>query len=518
MTKSPTLLKDALFSFIAGAVLGSLLAAFSPPPFWQGFFGGFVLSTLVCFALIRTWRWSGSEKMLGIIMLTAFVLRIGLGALFLNILPSAGYADSAVQKAGYVYSDAYERDQAAIQLVQSGQSVFTPFLNQLKSDQYGGLLTISALMYLIFSPDTARPLLITLLGGFTMTIGLAFFWAALKQRFSSRFALIASWVLALYPEGVLLGASQMREPFLMGLGCIAFWSALQWKEQKLKAFLTFAASLVGMVLFSPPAGMVIGGTCLALVLLEFTIETETIVNRWTGIEVLTLLGFAAFISGWMWLQPTLYYEVYSAKMASGMLQYLFDLIPATLTVPFVTVYGLLQPVLPAAIVEPSVPFWTILGIIRAGGWYFMLPFLLYSLFALWKSAKQQNGWILVLVGVVFFAWTVVSSARAAGDQWDNPRYRAILLPFMAMVFTWVWLRVRQTHSSWFWRWVAVVAVLTIGFTNWYFSRTWGVGIYMSFFTLVADVAVISTLILLGGAIWDWTKKRKGRLQKDLRHG
>jgi hypothetical protein len=205
-------------------------------------------------------------------------------------------------------------------------------------------------------------------------------------------------------------------------------------------------------------------------------------------------------------------------MASGMLQYLFDLIPATLTVPFVTVYGLLQPVLPAAIVEPSVPFWTILGIIRAGGWYFMLPFLLYSLFALWKSAKQQNGWILVLVGVVFFAWTVVSSARAAGDQWDNPRYRAILLPFMAMVFTWVWLRVRQTHSSWFWRWVAVVAVLTIGFTNWYFSRTWGVGIYMSFFTLVADVAVISTLILLGGAIWDWTKKRKGRLQKDLRHG
>jgi len=46
----------------------------------------------------------------------------------------------------------------------------------------------------------------------------------------------------------------------------------------------------------------------------------------------------------------------------------------------------------------------------------------------------------------------------------------------------------------------------------------GVGIYMSFFTLVADVAVISTLILLGGAIWDLTKKRKGRLQKDLRHG
>lgn len=518
MNKSSPWLKDGLISLIAGAALGAVLAAFSAPPFGQAYLGSFILSALSIFGLIRAWRWAGSEKILGIILLTAFGLRLVLGVVFLTVLPSAGYADSPVQKAGYIYADAYERDQAAIQLVKSGESVFTPFLKQLKSDQYGGLLTISALIYKGLSPDAARPLLITLLGAFTMTAGLAFFWTAVKNLFGRRFALISTWVLALYPEGVLLGASQMREPFLIGLGCIAFWAALQWKQDKLKAFLVFAASFAGMILFSPPAALVLGGTCLVLVILEFTLSADTTVNRWTGIEVLTLLGFAAFIGGWIWLKPTLYYEVYAAKTGSGLLQMLFTIIPPKLTVPFVTIYGLLQPVLPAAITEPSVPFWTIIGIVRAAGWYFMLPFMLYALFALGKSAKQEHGWVLLLVGVIFFVWTVVSSARAAGDQWDNPRYRAILLPFMAMLFAWVWLRVKDTRSPWFWRWVAVVSVLTIGFTNWYFARKWGFGINVSFFPLVAGISGISALILLGGAIWDWVRQRAVKGSKELHHG
>lgn len=509
---------DGIISIAAGAVLGALLAGFSAPPFWQGLFGGWILSAACVFGLMRAWRWSGGEKALGIILLVAFTLRVGLGVFIYAVLPGAGYADSAVQSAGYVYSDAYERDRAAIQLVQSGGSILSPLIKQVQSDQYGGLMTISALVYLIFSRDAARPLLITLLGAFTMTAGMAFFWRALKERFNRRFALIATWVLALYPEGILLGASQMREPFLIGLGCIVFWAALQWKDNTLKAFLVAAASFVCMVLISAPAALVWGATGFALILLEWTLQTDRAVNRWTGIEVLVLLGVAAFIGGIMWLQPTLYYEVYAAKMGSGLLQALFKTIPSNLTVPFVTVYGLLQPVLPAAITEPSLPFWTILGIIRAAGWYFMLPFMLYALFALWKSARQENGWILVLVGAIFFIWTVVSSARAAGDQWDNPRYRTILLPFMAMVFAWAWLRVQETHSRWFWRWVTVVALLTLGFTNWYFGRKFGVGFYIPFFTLVEGIVGIAAIVLLGGAAWDRLRNRRGVSHKGYPHG
>lgn len=518
MNKRSPLLKDVLRSLAAGLALGSLLAAFSAPPFFQAFLGAFVLSALCCFALLRTWRGFGSEKPLVAILLIAFLLRLVSGVVIYAILPTAGYADSAVQKAGYLYSDAWERDTAAIQLVQSGDSIFSPFIKQLKSDQYGGLLTVTALIYTLFSPDAARPLLITLLASFTMTVGLVFLWSCLKELFGEHFARIAVWTAALYPEGILLSSSQMREPFLIGLGCIAFWAITQWEQHHLKAFLVFFASIVGLALFSVPAAMVIGGTCLALVLLQFTLNAETTMNRWTGIEVLTLLGFIAIISGWMWLQPTLYYEVYQAKMGSGMLQDLFQLIPARLTVPFITVYGLLQPVLPAAITEPSLPFWTVLGIIRAAGWYFMLPFLLYAFFAIVKSRKEKNGYVLLLVGVIFFVWTVVSSARAAGDQWDNPRYRAILLPWMSMVFAWTWLRIREHHPAWFWRWVAVVVVLTLGFSNWYVSRKWGLGIWMDFFTVVKVIAGISALILLGGAVYDGIKNRRTNRLREAPHG
>jgi hypothetical protein len=113
---------------------------------------------------------------------------------------------------------------------------------------------------------------------------------------------------------------------------------------------------------------------------------------------------------------------------------------------------------------------------------------------------------------------VVSSARAAGDQWDNPRYRAILLPWMSMIFAWTWLRIREHHPVWFWRWVAVVAGLTLGFTNWYFTRKWSFGIGMSFFTLVEGITGISALILLGGAVYDWIKKRQRNRLREAPHG
>ena len=505
MNKSPSLVKDALISLAAGLGIGILVAAFSAPPFAQAVFGGIVLASLCSFALIRVWRGMGGGKSLAAVVLTTFLIRIAFGIFFYAVLPAAG-DDTPVQNAGYVYSDAFERDTAAIELVQSGESLLAPFLKQIKSDQYGGLLTVSAAIYAVLSPQAARPLLITLLAAFTTAAGLAFFWSALRKRFSERFTLIAAWTLALYPEGVLLGSSQMREPFLIGLGCIAFWAALEWRTDKLKAFLVFLASAIGMVLFSAPAGLVIGGICVALVILEFTLTTETTVNRWTGIEVLILMGFGSIIAGWMWLQPTLYFSAYQAKMGSGMLQVLFDIIPDQWTIPFVTAYGLVQPVLPAAITDPAKPFWVVLGIIRAAGWWFMLPFLLYAFFSLMRRKKDENGWILTFAAIVFFVWTVVSSARAGGDQWDNPRYRAILLPWMAMVFAWVWLRVKEIHPAWFWRWVAIIGVFFLGVLDWYMFRKWEVGIYIHPVRLAAVLGGLSILILIGGAVWDRVRR------------
>lgn len=512
MRKSSSFLIDGYLSLGMGAVLGALIGAFSPAPFWRGFLAAGILGMLCAFALLRIWRGMGESRSLGILMVTAFLLRIFVGILLMQVLPSAGY-DTDVQNAGFVYADAFERDSEAFHIASSGTSLIAPFGAHLKSDQYGGLLAVSALVYRIFSTDVARPLLITILAAFAMTAGMAFLWNVLLQRFNKKFARIALWIIALYPESVLLGSSQMREPFLIGLGCIAFWAALQWQDSPWKAFIVSAVSIGGAILFSAPAGLIIGGICLAAVLLEWTIQTPTQVNKWTGIEVLTILGFAAIISGMMWLQPTLAYESYLTQSGSGLVDLILEKLGAQWTIPFVTVYGLLQPVLPAAIFEPSQPVWMILGIFRGLGWYFVLPFLLYAFFTVWKVRKEENGWLLVLLNVVFFAWVVVSSARAGGDQWDNPRYRAILLPWMSILVAWVWQRVQQTQSKWFWRWVAVVGEFTLLFSYWYASRKIGGIPTLSFFVLIAIVAVLALLILAGGVIWDKYKAKKPALEE-----
>lgn len=508
MRKISPFLFDLLISFAAGIVLGAILGAFSAAPFWRGFLGAGLFAWLSILALLRTWRGMGESRSLGIFMAVAFLLRIGLGIVFYQVLPAAGY-DTEVQNAGFIYSDAYERNAEAFRIASSGSSLIAPFTSQIKSDQYGGLLAMTALIYRIFSPDAARPLLVTLLAAFVYTLGMAFLWNLLLVRFNKKIAKVSLWIMALYPESVLLGSSQMREPFLIGLGCIAFWAALQWQETPWKAFIISVVCTGGALLFSAPAGLIIGGLCLAAMLLEWTIQTPTQVNRWTGIEVLTILGFVAVISGWMWLKPTMAWDAYLTKISSGMVADVLKSVDEKWTIPFVTVYGLLQPLLPAAIFDPSLPIWSAIGIFRALGWYVALPFLLYAFFAIWKERKEENGWLLVFSGILFFAWFLVSSARAGGDQWDNPRYRTILLPWMVILISWVFQRVKQNHSRWFWRWVAIVGSFVLIFSYWYFARKIG-GIRMLPFTwMTMAVILLAAVIIIGGFIYDRiTAKRR----------
>lgn len=505
MRKVSPFLIDLYLSLGMGLVLGAAIGAFSPSPFWRGFVAAGLLAALCSFALIRLWRGMGESRSLAIIMSVAFLLRMLAGIVIMQVLPCAGY-DTEVQRAGFVYSDAYERDTEAFRIASTGASLAEPFTSQLKSDQYGGLLAITALIYRIFSTDVARPLLITLLAAFTMTAGMAFLWNALLLLFNKKFARIALWILALYPESVLLGSSQMREPFLIGFACIAFWAVMQWQETPWKAFIVSAASVAGAILFSAPAGLIIAGISLFIFFLDWTIQTPTLVNRWTGIEILTILGFVGIITGWIWLEPMLKYSAYQTQASSGLVDLIVSKLGTQWTIPFVTVYGLLQPVLPAAIFDPSVPFWTILGIFRGLGWTLMLPFLLYAFFAVWKTIKVENGWLLIFANIIIAVWLIVSSARAGGDQWDNPRYRAILLPYMAILVAWVWQRVQQTRSRWFWRWVAVVGEFTILFSYWYASRKIDNIPTVSFFTLVAIISAVAVIILAGGAIYDCLKQ------------
>ena len=105
-------------------------------------------------------------------------------------------------------------------------------------------------------------------------------------------------------------------------------------------------------------------------------------------------------------------------------------------------------------------------------------------------------------------WIVLSSARAGGDQWDNPRYRLLLLPWMSLLAVWAIGFARQRHDPWLGRWLLVEAVFLLLFTNWYIERYTGFGIPIGL-PVTALLVLIFTLLILAGGWWlDFRHKKR----------
>ncbi len=208
-----------------------------------------------------------------------------------------------------------------------------------------------------------------------------------------------------------------------------------------------------------------------------------------------------------WLRYSANYSADVTELNSGQLQYLFVSLPQALHLPFIIGYGIAQPVLPAALADPAVWPMRALGILRGSGWYALLPFLVYSLRSAWKTADKREQVAWFWLWVVTWVWIIISAARAGGDQWDNPRYRVILLLFQAALAAHALNWQRITHDPWLWRILAVEGVFLALFGFWYISRYSDlVNIILPISTIFAAIASISVLILIGGWLWDHRKK------------
>src|SRR5512140_503815 len=97
------------------------------------------------------------KRSIYLVVIFAFILRMGLGVAASTLLPRVGY-DSKPQQAGYIFFDAYRRDTQAWELARSDKPLMRAFDSKFSSDQYGGLLWISAFIYRYLSPVTHQPL------------------------------------------------------------------------------------------------------------------------------------------------------------------------------------------------------------------------------------------------------------------------------------------------------------------------------------------------------------------------
>jgi hypothetical protein len=598
------LLYRIALSLSGGIILGAVLAAFHP----QKLFGtdflttGLLLATSLFF-LLTAWDWARAGKKMLWMMALAFFLRLGLGLFLEWALPAWGYLNSEPQQAGYVFFDAFRRDMQAWQLASTGGSLLHSFTSEFYSDQYGGMLALSAAVYRFLSPDAHRPHLILILTAMAGSLGIPFLYRAVCIRFNERIATLSAWILVFYPELILLGSSQMREPFLIALGTIAFWAVCYWERaseelvegklekpsttesepmrledqkqvvgvknslfgpfsplaklrprlllhfgqlrqrllpitegeikqadtdstsqklvlpkkiipNRLKVVFVFVATLMGMGLFSSRVALAVGVVLVVWFWLDVILPKVSPRGKWIGWIVLAIAGAGLAGLSWLWLRSSAALDLFMTVYTSGYLTRIIAFLPDFLHIPFLVAYGLMQPILPAALAETAIPLWKAIVIFRSLGWYVLAPFLLYAFIAIWFTRPDKDFLprdtrrILIWLALFCLGWVLLSSARAGGDPWDNPRYRALFLPWLALLAAWVCEWVRQKRGAWM-RWLVRVflaeGVFLAVFLHWYLSRYLNLWKKLSFWPTLA--LVIGLMLLTVVVSWVWERIR-----------
>lgn len=488
------------------AFFGALLAA-------AGFFAGLL-------AILR--RLEGAlPGWLAAALLVAFGLRLGAGMLWYAALPVLGTA-TPPQNAGYVMDDAYQRDQAAWELATSTASLSAAFSAYPAADQYGGLLALSALVYRLAGGTTHQPLLMVVVAAAFSSAALLFTWGWTRRLWGGSAAGLAAWGLALYPEAVLLGSSQMREAFAVTLLALAVYG-LVWQRQadgaawRWSGWVLLAAGLGLALPLSPPYA---GLSLAALAVLAAGLDEWRILRRkklWLGLGLLALLALAGTWLAWERLAPAQYdnplaylawfagetaeYQAYLSQRASGWLQKIFRLLPEWLHTPFIIGYGVVQPLLPAALLAGGAPVWQGLGIWRAAGWTSLLFLLLFAVFPLARAAHWRKT-----AGAVFLAvWlhVLLTAFWGGGDQWDNPRYRALFASLQIGLAAWTWAEQRRQPSPWLRRALVGAALVIAWIIPWYARR------YIPGFTWPVDDLFKTLGLGLASAglyaLWDWAR-------------
>lgn len=505
--------RDLYWSVPLSLLLGAALSSVQPGNWFIGWVG-FAFLLLISFLLLAmSTRWAGGGRMLVWMVMLAFALRFAGGVTTYLALPVIGHAGDEEQSAGFTYTDAYRRDAQAWELAVSDRPILDAFNSRFAYDQYGGLLAFSALVYRYLSPDDHRVLMLVLLSGLMGALGVPFLWKAVNLLWGEKSAFASGWIFALFPESLLLGGSAMREPYLLACSAFVFWGFIAWHErQEKRPLLWVALGIAGMLLVSPAIALVtmvilggwlyftrdhsriswwmVAGAVLIFMIGVFVLSSALERGNVGGGSPLAVLG--------NFIRASLKWNVYKVEEESGWVQKLFDEMPDWMQLPFVMIYGVLQPVLPAILVAPTTVIWKVIGILRAVGWYALLPALILSFGAAAASSPDLKRKLLLWLGLVVWGWVLFTALRGGGDQWDNPRYRAILFLWQAILAGQVWVWWRETRNPWVPR-VFLMEVVFVGmFGQWYLNRYLQIGVQLAFQHMVAIILGAWVVILAYG--------------------
>lgn len=420
-------------------------------------------------------------------MLVALGLRLAVGVTLVRVLPVAGY-DTDPQRAGYVYWDSYKRDTDAWNISRMQDPVAGLLAARPVSDQYMGMAAFSAGAYALLSPDAHRPLLMVEFAALASALSVLFTWAFGRALLGDGVGQLAAWGVALYPEAVLLGSSQMREPFLIACFAAGLYGWAREREGGRRSGLAWMGAAVLLALpLSPPFAL----TLVAVLVGAWLWDGGWLAGgrRWAFIGA-ALLGLAAIVLmslSWSstagpgtggagalldwWRRVTDTWRMNLLIETSPIIGFFLQMFPGWAQMPVITAYGLLLPLLPAALADASNPVWWTIAVFRALGWTLLIPFLLGSALLVHRTRgwKSIRGYLVIIVAV----GAVVAATRASSLQWDNPRYRAVLLSAQMVLAAWTWLESKRIGDRWLMRIAWIEAADLALMLVWYAGRYWG---------------------------------------------
>jgi hypothetical protein len=517
--------------WIAGAFVLSICLGFvDKAGFTLGGWLGYLLLSILGVLLIY-----GSWNSIADLSPSRRIVWIAIGAIFLRLLvgvgmsyalPVGGYPDSEPYQAGYIYKDSFNRDQEAWQFANQDLPLISAFTDPQESDQYGGLLFGSAFIYRTLSSEVQRPFMLILVSAIMGAVAVLHTWSFVQRSINSRAASIAAWIVMLYPEAVLLGASLMREPFLIAAMALALDGFSRIDQQGIRhGYQTTAAGLLLALVISPPYFLI-----LSSVLAGWWVWVKGVFSRKFVLPLVVILGLAGAalavtlrswaslefapsgsildLIGW-WLNRGAGYQLYVLTQDSGWVQKIFGLVPEWSQLPLATAYGLVQPFLPATLMDAtSLPLIRALVSYRALGWFLLLPSLIFGLL----SSPRREGWrsLAFYLGVLVWLTVILVSYRDAGRMWDNPRWRTIFLSAQAALAGWSVSSAGLDKSPGLKRIAIVVGFSTLVFIAWEAGRYYQLP-RLNLWESLALIGVAVPVYLIGAA---WIDRR--RVKKNSR--
>lgn len=487
-----------------------------------------VLLSLVGLILYGTWLLVKADpklllpRWLGWLVIGTAVLRLLIGVLWYSGLPSWGYG-SPVEQAGYIMADAFVRDSAAWDLAQSNDQLITTFGEYRQVDQYGGMLFLSALVYRYFGGTFHQPLQVVVLTATLSSLSVLFTWAFARRLLNEKIAYLSAWIVAIYPDSLILGSSQMREAFLMTLIAAGLYGLVRYFQDRTSTSLIWIfVSLILILPFSPP----IAGVFLVMfVILAISMDGWGVFQQprfWLvlgGVAVVAVIGIwlawkqiapdgitnPLALVNW-WFREAARWQAYFVKRSSPLIRRIFNTTPDWVNTPILLGYGVLQPFLPGALLDQGFPIWKGIAIWRAISWTLLLPFLIVAPVVLWGLKEKRR----LAMGLVVVVWMgiLIAALRSGGDLWDNPRYRVVFISLQAVLAAWVWYVQRGSRNPWLKRVIFGLVIILLWFIPWYLQRRhliyWPID--NVFVTLACGF--ITVMLLYVGLSWWGRRKRR----------